>query len=133
MATNPDLYWPVCGGVKVLTVNNNTYISDQRGVFHNVLDADVAGMETAGCVTQNPEVTDQPTSQYSLGTTPPAVVDMYGPANVTVVGATQNYVSTAYGLLQSVLAADIATAQGLGFSLEAPYFALQTSSQYGNG
>jgi hypothetical protein len=131
MAVNPDLFWPQ-GGVKFLTANGNNYLSDQRGLFHNVLDADVAAMTTAGCVTHDPEVTIQPVSQYNVSPTLNTVT-MYGQANVTNVVNSTTYVSRADGQLWGVLLADVAGLQAVGFSLESPYFTAPTTSQYGNG
>jgi len=141
MTVNPDMYNPQAIQ-KILTVNNNTYVSDMRGVFHNVLDADVAAMQTAGASLVSPLQSRDYTSSGGLlthnsnmgqGTPPAQTVTMYGPGSVTLTANGHPYTSTAAGMFLGVLATDVAAMTGLGANAEAPQFTAPTVSQYGNG
>ena len=142
MTVNPDMYNPQAVQ-QVLTVNSHTYISDMRGVFHNVLDADVSAMQAAGASLVSPlqsrdytAANGQLTHNSNLGqaTAPAQTVTMYGLGGVTLTANGHPYTSTAAGWFLGVLATDVAAMTALGANAEAPQFTgLTPVSQYGLG
>jgi hypothetical protein len=112
-------------------------------VFHAVLDADVAAMQTAGATLVPPVQSRDYTSSggklthnsnMGQATAPAQTVTMYGLGSVTLTANGHPYTSNAAGWFLGVLATDVAAMVALGASAEAPQFSgLAPVSQYGNG